>query len=135
MKVRDAIALQRQHGFSGLPVIEAGKLVGIVTNRDLRFENRLDVPLRDIMTPQERLITMKEGATLDEAQALMHKHRLERVLIVNDAFQLRGQIGRASCRARVSQDVLISVVAVSVNKKKNTTRSKSSRKPTQVTTH
>jgi IMP dehydrogenase len=90
MKVRDAIALQRQHGISGLPVVEAGKLVGIVTNRDLRFEDRLDVPLRDIMTPQERLITMKEGATLDEAQALMHKHRLERVLIVNDKFQLRG---------------------------------------------
>src|SRR5690606_5451233 len=90
MRVRDAIELQRQHGFSGLPVIEGGKLVGIVTNRDLRFEDRLDVPLREIMTPQERLITMHEGATLDEAQALMHKHRLERVLIVNDDFQLRG---------------------------------------------
>lgn len=90
MKVRDAIALQRQHGISGLPVVEGGKLVGIVTNRDLRFEDRLDVPLRDIMTPQERLITMDEGATLDEAQALMHKHRLERVLIVNDKFELRG---------------------------------------------
>ncbi|OWT65675.1 IMP dehydrogenase [Candidimonas nitroreducens] len=90
MKVRDAIALQRQHGISGLPVVEAGKLVGIVTNRDLRFEDRLDVPLRDIMTPQERLVTMNEGSTLDEAQALMHRHRLERVLIVNDKFQLRG---------------------------------------------
>ncbi len=90
MKVRDAIALQRQHGFSGLPVVEGGKLVGIVTNRDLRFEDRLDVPLREIMTPQERLVTMREGATLDEAQSLMHKHRLERVLIVNEAFQLRG---------------------------------------------
>ncbi|PRY99171.1 inosine-5'-monophosphate dehydrogenase [Jezberella montanilacus] len=90
MKVRDAIALQRQHGISGLPVVEGGKLVGIVTNRDLRFEDRLDEPLRNIMTPQERLITMKEGATLNEAQTLMHKHRLERVLIVNDAFQLCG---------------------------------------------
>lgn len=90
MKVRDAIELQRQHGISGLPVIEGGKLVGIVTNRDLRFEDRLDVPLRDVMTPQERLITMKEGATLEEAQSLMHKHRLERVLIVNEQFQLRG---------------------------------------------
>ena len=90
MKVRDAIELQRQHGISGLPVVEAGKLVGIVTNRDLRFEDRLDVPIRDVMTPQDRLVTMKEGATLDEAQALMHKHRLERVLIVNDKFQLRG---------------------------------------------
>ncbi|CAM3738105.1 IMP dehydrogenase [Bordetella tumulicola] len=90
MKVRDVITLQRQHGISGLPVVEGKKLVGIVTNRDLRFEDRLDQPLRNIMTPQERLVTMQEGATLDEAQALMHKHRLERVLIVNDAFELRG---------------------------------------------
>jgi len=90
MKVRDAIALQRQNGISGLPVVEGKKLVGIVTNRDLRFEDRLDQPLRNIMTPQDRLVTMKEGATLNEAQALMHKHRLERILIVNDAFELRG---------------------------------------------
>ena len=90
MRVGDAIALQREHGISGLPVVENGKLVGIVTNRDLRFEDRLDLPLRQIMTPQEKLVTMQEGATLDEAQSLMHKHRLERVLIVNDDYQLRG---------------------------------------------
>ncbi|OZI34177.1 IMP dehydrogenase [Bordetella genomosp. 10] len=90
MKVRDAIALQQQHGISGLPVVEGRKVVGIVTNRDLRFEARLDEPLRNIMTPQERLVTMREGATLEEAQQLMHKHRLERVLIVNDRFELRG---------------------------------------------
>jgi len=90
MKVRDAVALQRQHGISGLPVVEGGKVVGIVTNRDLRFEEELEQPLRNIMTPRERLVTMPEGATLDEAQRLMHKHRLERVLIVNDAFELRG---------------------------------------------
>ncbi|AOB31763.1 inosine-5-monophosphate dehydrogenase [Bordetella sp. H567] len=90
MKVREAIALQRQHGISGLPVVEGRKVVGIVTNRDLRFETRLDEPIRTIMTPRERLVTMREGATLDEAQHLMHKHRLERVLIVNDAFELRG---------------------------------------------
>ncbi len=90
MKVRDAIALQQQHGISGLPVVEGRKVVGIVTNRDLRFETRLDEPLRNIMTPQERLVTMREGATLEEAQHLMHKHRLERVLIVNDRFELRG---------------------------------------------
>ena len=90
MKVRDAIALQRQHGISGLPVVMGRKVVGIVTNRDLRFEERLEEPLRNIMTPQDRLVTMKEGATLTEAQTLMHKHRLERVLIVNDAFELRG---------------------------------------------
>ncbi|CAM4325300.1 IMP dehydrogenase [Kerstersia similis] len=90
MRVRDAVALQEQHGISGLPVVQGKTLVGIVTNRDLRFEDRLDLPLREIMTPKERLVTMNEGATLDEAQALMHKHRLERVLIVNDAFELRG---------------------------------------------
>ncbi|MFA5520211.1 MAG: IMP dehydrogenase [Castellaniella sp.] len=90
MRVRDAIELQRHHGFSGLPVVEGKVVVGIVTNRDLRFEDRLDLPLRDVMTPQERLVTMPEGATLDQAQALMHKHRLERVLIVNDRFELRG---------------------------------------------
>ena len=89
MKVRDAIALQRQHGISGLPVVEGGKLVGIVTNRDLRFEENLDQLLRNIMTPQDRLVTMKEGATLDEAQALMQASP-ERVLIVNDGFELRG---------------------------------------------
>src|SRR5690606_31369607 len=80
----------RQHGISGLPVVEVGKLLGIVTYRDLRFEDRRDDSMRDVMSPQDRLITMKEGATMDEAQALMHKHRLERVLIVNDKFQLRG---------------------------------------------
>lgn len=90
MKVRDAISLQRQHGISGLPVVENGKVVGIVTNRDLRFEERLDEPLSKVMTPRERLITLTEGATLEEAQSLMHKHRLERVLIVNDNFELRG---------------------------------------------
>jgi IMP dehydrogenase len=90
MKVRDAIALQRQHGISGLPVVEGRKLVGIVTNRDLRFEDRLDEPLCTVMTPHDRLITMPEGATLEKAQTLMHKHRLERVLIVNAAGELRG---------------------------------------------
>lgn len=90
MTVRDAIHLQKENGFSGLPVIDNGKLVGIVTNRDLRFEDRLDLPISEVMTTQERLVTMPEGATLEQAQALMHKHRLERVLIVNDDFVLRG---------------------------------------------
>ncbi|GAA4338156.1 IMP dehydrogenase [Pigmentiphaga soli] len=92
MKVRDAIALQRQHGISGLPVVEGRQVVGIVTNRDLRFEDRLDEPVRTVMTPRERLITVPEGAPLEAAQALMHKHRLERVLVVNSAFELRGLI-------------------------------------------
>ncbi|MFN7220151.1 MAG: IMP dehydrogenase, partial [Burkholderiales bacterium] len=92
MLVREAMSLQRQHGFSGLPVVENGRVVGIVTNRDLRFETNLDQPIKNIMTPRERLVTVKEGASLDEAQALIHKHRLERVLVVNDAFALVGLV-------------------------------------------
>jgi len=92
MRVRDVMALTRQHRISGLPVIADGKVAGIVTNRDLRFETRLDEPVSTIMTPRERLITVREGASLDEAQALMHKHRLERVLVVNEAFELRGLV-------------------------------------------
>ncbi|MGC8507402.1 MAG: IMP dehydrogenase, partial [Thiomonas sp.] len=70
VKVRDVMQLSRQHGISGFPVIENGKVVGIVTNRDLRFETRLDMPVRDIMTPRERLITVPEGAPLEQAKAL-----------------------------------------------------------------
>jgi IMP dehydrogenase len=92
MKVLDVINLTQQHRISGLPVVENGKVVGIVTNRDLRFETRLDEPASRIMTPRERLVTVREGASLDEAKALMHRHRLERVLVVNDAFELRGLI-------------------------------------------
>ena len=90
MKVRDVMALSQQHGISGFPVVEGAQLMGIVTNRDLRFETRLDEPVRTIMTPRERLVTVKEGTALAEAKALMHSHRLERVLVVNDAFELRG---------------------------------------------
>jgi IMP dehydrogenase len=90
MKVRDVIALSQQHGISGFPVVEGAQLMGIVTNRDLRFETRLDEPVRTIMTPRDRLVTVKEGTALAEAKALMHSHRLERVLVVNDAFELRG---------------------------------------------
>ncbi|HEY0821413.1 MAG TPA: IMP dehydrogenase [Rhizobacter sp.] len=88
--VRDVINLSRQHGISGFPVIDEGKVVGIVTGRDLRFETRMDIPVSEIMTPRERLVTVGEDATLAEAKALMHKHKLERVLVVNDAFELRG---------------------------------------------
>ncbi len=88
--VRDVINLSRQHGISGFPVLEDGKVVGIVTGRDLRFETRMDIPVREIMTPRERLITVRDGATLAEAKALMHKHKLERVVVVNEAFELRG---------------------------------------------
>jgi IMP dehydrogenase len=88
--VSEVMALSRQHGFSGFPVVEGKVVVGIVTNRDLRFESRLDAPVRAVMTPRERLVWVKEGASLDEGKTLMHRHRLERVLVVNDAFELRG---------------------------------------------
>ncbi len=90
MTVRNVLALTRQHRISGLPVVEGKQLVGIITNRDLRFENNLDQPIQNIMTPRERLITVKENASLEEARNLMHKNRIERVLVVNDAFELRG---------------------------------------------
>ena len=90
MTVRDVIEITRQYRISGLPVVRGKQVVGIVTNRDLRFETRLDEPVASIMTPRERLVTVGEGATLDDAKALMHAHRLERVLVVDDAFELRG---------------------------------------------
>ena len=88
--VREVVALSRQHGVSGFPVVDGRTVVGIVTNRDLRFETRLDAPVREIMTPRERLVWVREGASPEEGKALMHRHRLERVLVVNDAFELRG---------------------------------------------
>ncbi|MBI4995483.1 MAG: IMP dehydrogenase [Rhodocyclales bacterium] len=90
MTVREVLALTRAHRISGLPVVDNGKVVGIVTNRDLRFETRLDEVVGNIMTPRDKLITVREGASTDEAKALMHKHRLERVLVINDGFELRG---------------------------------------------
>jgi IMP dehydrogenase len=92
LTVSEVIALSRQHGISGFPVVDGRQLVGIVTNRDLRFEPRLDQPVRAIMTPRERLVTVQEGTPLADAKALMHAHRLERVLVINDAFELRGLI-------------------------------------------
>jgi IMP dehydrogenase len=92
MTVRDVLLLTRQHKISGLPVVDGNKVVGIVTNRDLRFETNLDQPVRNIMTPKERLITVSEGTSREEAMTLLHKHRLERVLVVNDAFELKGLI-------------------------------------------
>jgi IMP dehydrogenase len=93
MTVRDVLQLTKQHRISGLPVVNpAGRVLGIVTNRDVRFETQLDQPIRNIMTPRERLVTVQEGAPREEAQALMHKHRLERVLVINRDFELRGLI-------------------------------------------
>ncbi len=90
--VREVMALSDQLGVSGFPVCDAGKVVGIVTGRDLRFETRYDQRVSDIMTPRERLITVPDGTTLEEAKALLNKHRLERLLVVNDAFELKGLI-------------------------------------------
>jgi IMP dehydrogenase len=92
MTVRDVLEITRQHRISGLPVMRGKQVVGIVTNRDLRFETRLDEPVSSIMTPRERLVTVREGAPLEEAKQLMHKHRLERVLVIDDGFELRGLI-------------------------------------------
>ncbi len=92
MSIRDVLTLTRQHRISGLPVVRDGQVMGIVTNRDLRFEDRLDEPVRNIMTPQSKLVTVPEGASLDEAQALMHKHRLERVLVLGEGFALKGLV-------------------------------------------
>jgi IMP dehydrogenase len=93
MTVRDVLQLTQQHKISGLPVVSpAGRVVGIVTNRDLRFETQLDQPIRNIMTPRERLVTVGEGEPRERALELMHKHRLERVLVVDRDFALRGLI-------------------------------------------
>jgi IMP dehydrogenase len=92
MKIREVIALSQQYGISGFPVVEGSTVVGIITNRDLRFEEELDAEARAKMTPREKLVCVNETADLAEAKRLMNKHRLERVLVVNDAFELRGLI-------------------------------------------
>jgi IMP dehydrogenase len=92
MTVREVMALQREHRISGFPVVKSGKVVGIVTNRDLRFETNLDQPVKAIMTPQRRLITVREGASREEAKELMHRHRLERVLVIDEEFHLKGLV-------------------------------------------
>ena len=90
--IREVLAITSSHNISGVPVVDGGKLVGIVTSRDLRFETKLDDPVRNIMTREERLVTVKEGAPDDEVLHLLHKHRIEKVLVVNEAFELRGLI-------------------------------------------
>ncbi len=90
--IRDVLALTRAHNISGVPVVDGKELVGIVTSRDLRFETRFDEPVSTIMTGKEKLVTVKEGAASDEVLALLHKYRIEKVLVVNDDFQLRGLI-------------------------------------------
>ena len=90
--IRDVLELTRRRRISGVPVVDGTALVGIVTSRDLRFETHFDAPVSTIMTTQERLVTVREGATKDEVQRLLHQHRIEKVLVVNDQHELKGLI-------------------------------------------
>jgi len=90
--VGEVLALTREKNISGVPVVEGDQLVGIVTHRDLRFETRLDAPVSDVMTPQDKLVTVREGADPDEVLLLLHKHRIEKVLVVDNGFRLKGMI-------------------------------------------
>jgi IMP dehydrogenase len=90
--IAEVLKLTRARNISGVPVVDGGQLVGIVTSRDMRFEKKLDDPVRHIMTKKDRLVTVREGASDDEVLQLMHRHRIEKVLVVDDGFQLRGLI-------------------------------------------
>ena len=90
--IREVLELTRAKNISGVPVVVGSKAVGIVTHRDLRFETKLDAPVSTVMTPQERLITVRENAPKDEVLALLHKHRIEKVLVVDQNFNLKGMI-------------------------------------------
>jgi len=90
--IREVLDITQANRISGLPVVDGEDLVGIVTARDLRFETRLDDPVANIMTPRERLVTVQEGASKEEVQGLLHKHRIEKVLVINQDFQLRGMV-------------------------------------------
>ena len=90
--IREVLELTRSHGISGVPVVDNGQPIGIVTSRDLRFETRFDAEVTRVMTPRDKLVTVREGAGRDEILSLFHTHRIEKVLVVNDAFELRGMI-------------------------------------------
>src|ERR1700678_1410882 len=91
LKISDALALMKRYRISGVPVTKNGRLVGILTNRDLRFETRHDLPISDVMT-KENLITVPVGTTLEEAEAILHRHRVEKLLVVDDQYALKGLI-------------------------------------------
>lgn len=88
--IRDLLRITRKHNISGVPVLDGNDLVGIVTGRDVRFETNLDASVAQVMTPKERLVTVKEGTDADEVESLLHKHRIEKVLVVDDNFKLVG---------------------------------------------
>ena len=120
--IREVLDLTRQHNISGVPVVDGNELVGIVTSRDMRFEKRLDDPVRNIMTAKESLITVREDASQDEVLDLLHKHRIEKVLVVNGDFELRGLITVKDIQkstdfpnaAKDSQESLLVAAAVGV---------------------
>jgi IMP dehydrogenase len=92
MTIREVIELTRSMGISGVPVVDGNETVGIVTHRDLRFETKVDAPVSSVMTPQDKLVTVREGADDEEVLGLLHKHRIEKVLVVGDNFKLEGMI-------------------------------------------
>jgi IMP dehydrogenase len=92
MSIGEVVELTRRHRISGVPVVDGSELVGIVTGRDLRFETRMSEPVSAIMTPKDRLVTVREGADRSQVIALLHKHRIEKALVVNGNFELRGLI-------------------------------------------
>ncbi len=120
--IREVLDLTHRHNISGVPVVDGDELVGIVTSRDMRFERRLDDPVRNIMTRKEKLVTVREDASQDEVLQLLHKHRIEKVLVVNEAFQLRGLITVKDIQkssdfpnaAKDSQERLLVAAAVAV---------------------
>jgi IMP dehydrogenase len=111
MTIRQVMELTKAHGISGVPVVQGRRPVGIVTHRDLRFETKFDAPVSSVMTPQDQLVTVREGASKDEVQALLHKHRIEKVLVVNSNSELTGlitvkDIQKAKDFPRASKDEL-----------------------------
>jgi len=120
--IREVLDLTRLHNISGVPVVDGNELVGIVTSRDMRFEKRLDDPVRNIMTAKESLVTVREDASQDEVLDLLHKHRIEKVLVVNGDFELRGLITVKDIQkstdfpnaAKDSQESLLVAAAVGV---------------------
>ena len=91
-RLGELLELTRKNGISGVPVLKGDDLVGIVTRRDTRFESNMDIAVSEIMTPKDKLVTVEEGASLETVQALLHKHRIEKILVVNGDFDLRGMI-------------------------------------------
>src|SRR5438309_200077 len=115
MSIREVLDLTRSRGISGVPVVVGRKAVGIVTHRDLRFEDRFEAPVSTVMTPKERLVTVREDAPEEEVLALLHKHRIEKLLVVNGAHELVG-IGPGSiCTTRVVAGVGVPQISAVAN--------------------